>query len=107
MKFSGCSGRISSRPIPFPHRPAWLCVLLLENDMRCNAFAVSMMAATVVGLSVLLSSGCRHHHNTTPSPAMVGLNTRDLVEPIGQKEADELIPTDQLLVVAEQLRKER
>jgi predicted acylesterase/phospholipase RssA len=66
-----------------------------------------MTATAVVGLFAILSSGCRHGHSVAPSPASVGFNTRDLIDPVAQKEADDLTPADHLLHLAEQLRKER
>ncbi len=44
---------------------------------------------------------------TLPSPTEAGLNTRDLVDPVAQAEADALDPPDQLAGVAEKLRLER
>ncbi len=41
------------------------------------------------------------------TPAEVGLNTRDLIDPAAQAEAEELNPPDQLSVMAERLRNER
>ena len=52
--------------------------------------------------------GCHHiepaHFQT---PAASGLNTRDLIDPAAQAEADALTPADQLAASGERLRKDR
>jgi len=54
------------------------------------------------------TSGCRIAKPTAyPTPAQVGLNTRDLIDPDAQEEAEELTPSKQLASAAERLRKER
>lgn len=70
--------------------------------------AAPMMVTVAVCLSALSSSGCLYKQTTAyQSPAAAGINTRDLIDPIAQQEAEELIPANQLAYAAERLRKER
>lgn len=57
-------------------------------------------------LAILPAAGCRTRAALT-TPAEAGLNTRDVIDPAAQAEADELTPTDQLAAIAERLRQER
>lgn len=65
-----------------------------------------MVAAAFACLLAGVPSGCLHP-KLTPSPTASGLNTRDLVDPAAQDEADDLTPTAQLASAGERLRKER
>ena len=63
----------------------------------------------VVALAILAfgpAAGC-HFKQTNPSPAEAGINSRDLIDPIAQAEAEELTPADQFAAAAERLRKDR
>ncbi len=69
-------------------------------------------ASTVVAAAACLLAGapcgCRRAELTPfPTPAASGLNTRDLIDPVAQEEADDLTPPDQLAAAAERLRKDR
>jgi hypothetical protein len=66
------------------------------------------MPRSAVGFVLLgvLVLGCRGAGEPV-SPAQVGLNTRDLIDPAAQAEAEELTPGSQLAAAAEFLRKER
>jgi len=53
-------------------------------------------------------SACRFANPTPfPTPAESGLNTRDLIDPVAQDEADDLTPAKQLAAAAERIRKDR
>ncbi|MFO0866184.1 MAG: patatin-like phospholipase family protein [Gemmataceae bacterium] len=60
------------------------------------------MAATVS-----LGCCCRKKDTLCPTPAQAGYNTRDLIDLTAQKEQDDLAPPNQLVAIAERLRKER
>ena len=68
-------------------------------------FAVLILAT---GLAIMACAGCRHNRSTSlSSPAASGLHTRDLIDPIAHDDANYLVPADQLIAIAERLRKER
>jgi hypothetical protein len=68
----------------------------------------SIRAAAVVGLLAAASSGCQYNQPTPfPSPAIAGFNTRDLIDPLAQEEAENLNPAHELVVAAERFRKDR
>jgi hypothetical protein len=70
-------------------------------------FRVSTIAALVVCLLASALFGCRHMDAPPfPTPAASGFNTRDLIDPTAQAEADDLTPGDQLAAAAERLRKD-
>ncbi len=66
------------------------------------------MPRSVTGFVIawVLAAGCRWS-GEPGTPAEAGINTRDVVDPHAQTEAEELTPADQLAAAAEQLRKER
>ena len=73
-----------------------------------RTLAAAILAVGVIALSLGASVGCQSRKTTTcPTPASVGLNTRDLIDAAAQKEAEELTPADQLVAAAERLRKDR
>lgn len=57
-------------------------------------------------VSLLPAAGCRSRAALT-TPAEANLNTRDLIDPAAQAEAEELTPADELAAMAERLREER
>ena len=61
----------------------------------------------LAALILLLGAACRHAKVNCPTPTETGFNTRDLIDPPAQKEAEELAPADQISAAAENLRKER
>src|SRR4051812_3112822 len=68
----------------------------------------STVAAVFACLLAGAPAGCRHADPTRfTTPAASGLNTRDLIDPVAQADADDLTPTDQLSAAAERLRKDR
>jgi predicted acylesterase/phospholipase RssA len=68
-------------------------------------FASSILA---IGVLIIACAGCRHNQaRGLPSPTASGLYTRDLVDPVAHDDANYLAPSDQLISVAERLRKER
>ena len=71
-----------------------------------RTFAGGLLFAAIVSLTLGPSFGCRHKA-MEPSPAAAGINTRDLIDPASQAEAEELTPTGQLAETAERLRKDR
>ena len=71
-------------------------------------FRASAVAAAITFVLAGACSGCLHPESTPfPTPAASGLNTRDLIDPVAQDEADDLNPTGQLAATAERLRKDR
>ncbi len=73
-----------------------------------HPIASSTFAVAVVALSLGAAPGCRYRQTTPcPTPAYTGVNTRDLIDPPAQKEAEDSTPADQLVVAAERLRKDR
>ena len=68
-------------------------------------FASLMLASALLALSIGSSSGCRSKQ--VDSPARAGLNTRDLIDEVAQAESEDLNPANQLIAIAERLRKER
>ena len=71
-----------------------------------RTFAGGFFAVAIVGLALGPAAGCRFNRAET-SPAAGGFNTRDLIDPDAQAEADDLTPTGQLAATAERLRKDR
>ena len=69
-----------------------------------RTFTCGFLLIAVVAIAT--SSGCRFKQNET-SPAAAGINTRDIIDPVAQAEADELTPGAQFAAVAERLRIER
>jgi hypothetical protein len=62
----------------------------------------------LLALAACIAVGCRRHQETLcPSPAQAGYNTRDVIDAAAQKEQDDLTPPNQLVAIAERLRKER
>ncbi|MBX9680992.1 MAG: patatin-like phospholipase family protein [Gemmataceae bacterium] len=62
----------------------------------------------LLAVTACISVGCRRRVDTLcPTPAQVGYHTRDLIDVAAQKEQDDLTPPNQLLAIAERLRKER
>ncbi len=71
-------------------------------------FRASAVVAAITFVLVGAPFGCRHPESTPfPTPAASGFNTRDLIDPVAQDEADDLNPTGQLAATAERLRKDR
>ena len=65
-------------------------------------FGASILAISLGSLLLGAASGCRFSGATQyPTPAASGLNTRDLIDPIAQNEAERLAPADQLFAAAE------
>jgi predicted acylesterase/phospholipase RssA len=71
-------------------------------------FRATTVATAVACLLAVSLSGCLHPEATPfPSPVAAGLNTRDVIDPIAQDEADDLTPSAQLAAAGERLRKDR
>jgi predicted acylesterase/phospholipase RssA len=74
-------------------------------DIRVRRATVAMLVTCYL---VGMPCGCHHLDSASFStPAASGLNTRDLIDPVAQDEANSLTPTDQLAVAAERFRKDR
>jgi hypothetical protein len=79
----------------------------LEDDIQ-HRFHVPIVAVAVFCLLGGTPIGCRHPEPLSfPTPAASGLNTRDLIDPVAQAEADQLNPSAQLASAAERVRKDR
>jgi len=65
-----------------------------------------MLIGALAGVSAVMLFGCSHKQ-IIPSPVAAGYNTRDLIDPEAQLDAETLAPSDQLAATAERLRKER
>lgn len=66
----------------------------------------ALILSVVAGLSIGSFAGCQFKQTTT-SPAEAGFNTRDLIDPAAQAESEDLTPANQLVAVAERIRKDR
>lgn len=72
-----------------------------------RALAISFVAPALAGLLVGICAGCRSNNVVLQSPVSAGFNTRDLIDPVAHDDANELVPSDQLMAIAERLRKDR
>ena len=71
-------------------------------------FSSSLMLTALAVLLVGTCAGCRSNQPILPqSPASAGFNTRDLIDPVAHDDANELAPPEQLVAIAERLRKDR
>ncbi len=71
-------------------------------------FAFSYVVIGITALSLGTCTGCRYSKSIiTQSPTAAGLNTRDLIDPVAHDDANELAPGQQLIEIAERIRKDR
>jgi predicted acylesterase/phospholipase RssA len=71
---------------------------------------IRALIRSILGACLLAGApcACRFDKPTPfPTPAESGLNTRDLIDPVSQEEADDLTPATQLAAAAERIRKDR
>ena len=77
-------------------------------DSMYDRIRAAIVAIACVCLLAGTPTACSHIKRAAyPSPAESGLNTRDLIDPLAQSEADELNPTSQLAAAGERIRKDR